>query len=510
MIKNTITKLKNKVTLLNMISSLLLQLVTIISGFIVPKLILSTFGSNINGLVSSLNQFLSYITLLEGGITGIIMTNLYKPLVEKDYNKVGTILKTADSFYKKIGFIFMVYSFIVATIYPVIFNVSFSYFYVFSLTIILSINLFVQYMFSLTLRTLLNADKKIYIVSMVQILITILNVINVVIVAKYFKSIHVLKIASGLLYFIQPIIFNIYIKKNYNIDLKYENKKDKHILNQRWNGLAINTAYFIHSSTDITILTVFTTLATVSIYSIYSLVVSSIRQLINSIIIGVNPSLGQTYATGDIDEIEKKLNIYEYIVFVLVFSLFSITSLLITNFVILYTDGINDANYNQSLFGVLLIIAEALYLLKMPHLNLAYSANKYKEITRPAFIEATINIVISIVLVNKLGIIGVAIGTCCAMLYRLVFHIKFTRKLINRRQWIYYSKMILFLVANLIGITICIFIIPPMKLNISSWILHAVIYSIIIVFINFLVSFIFFKNELYYFKKYLNIKKNII
>lgn len=76
--------MKNKETLLSMISGLILQFFTIISGFILPKIILSYFGSEVNGLVSSLNQFLAYITLVEGGITGVILANLYKPLVDKD------------------------------------------------------------------------------------------------------------------------------------------------------------------------------------------------------------------------------------------------------------------------------------------------------------------------------------------------------------------------------------------------------------------------------------------
>ena len=50
--------MKSKVTLINIISSLTLQVVTVISGFIIPKIILTNFGSSVNGLVSSLNQFL--------------------------------------------------------------------------------------------------------------------------------------------------------------------------------------------------------------------------------------------------------------------------------------------------------------------------------------------------------------------------------------------------------------------------------------------------------------------
>ena len=48
--------MKNKITLLNIISNFTLQIVSILSGFIVPKLILSYFGSEVNGLISSISQ----------------------------------------------------------------------------------------------------------------------------------------------------------------------------------------------------------------------------------------------------------------------------------------------------------------------------------------------------------------------------------------------------------------------------------------------------------------------
>ena len=186
--------------------------------------------------------------------------------------------------------------------------------------------------------------------------------------------------------------------------------------------------------------------------------------------------------------------------------MFSITALLITSFVLLYTSGIEDANYNQSIFGILLIIGEALYLLKMPHLNLAYAANKFKEITKPALIETSINIILSILLVKKYKLIGVAIGTCVAMLYRLAFHVKFTQKLINRNKWTYYKKILLFLITNSIAIIVCLFFVPKMKLSIISWITHAMIYSTIVIMFNTILSLIFFKDELLYMKKYLKIK----
>ena len=84
-----------KITLINIISNIILQIANIFSWFIIPKIILTYFGSDVNGLVSSITQFLSYITLIEGGVTGVVMASLYKPLVNNDNKKISAIIKTS-------------------------------------------------------------------------------------------------------------------------------------------------------------------------------------------------------------------------------------------------------------------------------------------------------------------------------------------------------------------------------------------------------------------------------
>ena len=157
-----VVKKKNRVTLLNILSNIILQITNIITWFVIPKIILSCFGSDVNGLVSSISQFLSYISLVEGGISGVVMASLYKPLVNQDNEKLSSVIRTSDKFYKRIGLIFVIYSILLGMIYPIIFKTGFSYLYVFSLVLILAINLFIQYMFSITFRNLLNADKPIF------------------------------------------------------------------------------------------------------------------------------------------------------------------------------------------------------------------------------------------------------------------------------------------------------------------------------------------------------------
>ncbi len=52
----------------NLISNLIVQIIATLSGFIIPKLIINVYGSALNGMVSSIGQFLTYAGLVEAGI----------------------------------------------------------------------------------------------------------------------------------------------------------------------------------------------------------------------------------------------------------------------------------------------------------------------------------------------------------------------------------------------------------------------------------------------------------
>ena len=497
--------LRRRVTLLNTISTLFLYFFLILNSFMIPKLILDAFWSDVNGLISSLNQFLSYIALVEGGITGVVMAKLYHPLAKNDDKKMSSILVSANNFYRRVGYIFIIYAIALSVVYPLIFNTGFSFIYVASLTLILSIYFIIQYMLSLTYKTLLTADKKIYVVSFTQAIIRILEIVLAVLAIKIYPDIHLLKLLTGLVFIVQPIVYAKYVKKNYNID--HDAVADNSLVKGRWDGFAINTAAFIHNSTDIVVLTLFTDLATVSVYGVYALVTSGIKNIINSLTSSLNPTLGHAYARKDFADLNQKMDLYEYITFMSIFFVFGVAALLITPFVSIYTSGLTDANYHQPLFGVLLVLSEALYLLKAPHLNLAYSADKFKEISKPAFIEAGLNIIISVCLVPFFGLVGVAIGTIVAMLYRLIFHIYFTTKIIpGRKQIIFYKKLFVFVIALGVAILLCL-LIPFANGAVLDWVWHAIVYSIIVGSILAAISVVFFRSELKMFKNYFKKKQ---
>ena len=102
----------------NTIFSLLEEFISVVCGFILPRLILSAFGSTYNGLTTSISQFLSCAILLRAGIGGATRVALYKPLADGDQQQINSIVKATDNFMKRIGLILagLIVSF--AVIYP--------------------------------------------------------------------------------------------------------------------------------------------------------------------------------------------------------------------------------------------------------------------------------------------------------------------------------------------------------------------------------------------------------
>ena len=126
---------------LNSLTSMVSQIVVMAAGMITPRLMIATYGSEMNGLVSSLNQFISYITLVEAGIGGAAIYSLYKPLAEEDHARISGIVVAAKKSYRQAGYIFSAGIFILAVVYGLLSNAeSVTFGTIFTLAIILGIN----------------------------------------------------------------------------------------------------------------------------------------------------------------------------------------------------------------------------------------------------------------------------------------------------------------------------------------------------------------------------------
>ena len=131
--------MRQKRLLYNTVSSLIFQLTTIICGFILPRLILNAFGSEVNGLVNSIAQFLGVISFLELGVGAVVQSALYKPLAEKNQEDVSKIISSANKFFTRLGQILLIYVIVLIIVYPQFAGKNFGFIYTATLIVAISL-----------------------------------------------------------------------------------------------------------------------------------------------------------------------------------------------------------------------------------------------------------------------------------------------------------------------------------------------------------------------------------
>lgn len=485
-------KSRTKLLAYNSITSLFSQVATVICGLVLTRFIFSYFGSSVNGLVASITQFLGFISFLEMGIGAVVKSALYKPLADKDYDEVSKIIISTKKFYRTIAKILIIYTVILAIVFPIISREEFSPIYTGSLVLIIFISLFAQYYFGMPYQLMLNADQKTYIPTLICCVTLIINTCLSAVFIYMGASIQIVKLVTSLVYVVRPVFYNIYVRKHYPLNERQILNEEP--LKQKWNGLAQHIAYVVVNYTDIVVLTVFSSLANVSIYTVYHNVTIGVQQVISCISVGISAMLGNVLYSESKERLREAFGLVEWFFHTVTVVFFTITGILIIPFVQLYTRGVEDANYIVPVFAILITIAQASYSIRTPYETMVLVANHFKQTQRSAIIEVIINIGISVVLVFNFGLPGVAIGTLAAMSYRtfyFVFYLK--NNILDYNIWRFIKLLILDFIQIMIclGICCCLLEFHSGVDSVIDWIIRAIITSVISITVCVSVNYIY-------------------
>ncbi len=277
-------------------------------------------------------------------------------------------------------------------------------------------------------------------------------------------------------------------------------------IKQKWNGIAQHLAYIVSINTDVIVLTMFSTLENVSIYMVYRLVVTGLSQIIKSLTTGMPAFFGNLYAKGQRDYLLEVFGRFEWLIHTLLTFSFSVCGVLIIPFVRVYTFGIEDANYIVPLFAMLIVWAQMMFVLRHPYNMIIKAAGHYRETQLSSMIEMMLNIILSVSMVIRFGLVGVAIGTVVAMSYRVIYLVIYlSNSIINReiKHFIYHF------IVDCIG---CAFIIASgwfvrlQEVNFLAFLSLAVLVSLYGIMIQCIVNYIFYKDYmLYYIRKIMQV-----
>jgi O-antigen/teichoic acid export membrane protein len=143
--------------------------------------------------------------------------------------------------------------------------------------------------------------------------------------AAFGADIFWVKLASSMVFVLKPIIFTIYLKRNYKIDKHAK----RGVLKNKATGIAQHMAYVIQNNTDVLILTVCADLKTVAVYSVYHLVTYSLRNIATSFTGGMEAVFGNMIAKAEQDELIAAYRRYKFTLTVLTVALFGAAGVLI-------------------------------------------------------------------------------------------------------------------------------------------------------------------------------------
>ena len=482
---------------LNSLATAVNQLVVMIVGLITPRLMIASYGSEVNGLVSSLNQFIGYITLVEAGIGGAAVFSLYKPLAENNQSGVSRIVMAARKGYRQAGYIFSTGIFLLAVCYGLLCSTpTLQFSTIFPLTLILGANGCIDFFLVSGYRTLLTADQRTYIIAFAGTAQTILRTVIIVLLAVGKVNVVLLYLLALLPVLIKVLTIGMYSKKNYAY-LDFKAQPDQSALNKRWDVIFQQILGTVQVGAPTVIATVLLDLLQVSVYSVYNMVMSGVNGLLSIFISGLPAGFGELIAKKEEQTLKTTVAEFEVAYYYILSIAYAITFVLILPFIRVYTQGLTDVNYYNPILALMIVLNGLLYNIKTPQSMLIISAGMYKETRWRVAIQGALVIVCGFAFGAKWGLAGIMAGSCVSNLYRTIDLLFFVPKRITKLN---VKKTIFRMLRVFLNIALVMLLSCFVKVQATgylAWAGYAVVFGISSVIITTVTTWIFDRKAFY-------------
>ena len=440
------------------------QLIIIVLGIIIPRMMIGSYGSDVNGLLSTVGQIFTYMALLEAGIGQAARNALYKPMSEKNHEGISYVVSVAQRYYSKVTIWYGIAVIILAAVAPLLIKTNVDYWTVAVIVLFEGMSGVINFYFVQTKTTVLAVDGKSYIINEINVVNKVVSYSAKIGLAAFGINIVFLQLVYFIITVAKLIFYQIYFKSHYSwIDYNAAPKTAK--LKDRNAYIITEIAWTMFSSTDMIVLSMFVNTTASSIYGVYNMIFSNINVLLNTVYMSVNYMLGQTYYK-DREKYIQLHDSFSSIFFGAMTAFMSVAYILIIPFIRLYTKGIADADYINPSLPLMFCLVQMISWSRYIPGNLTAVAGFVKQVSRISLVEAIINITFSVILVRKYGITGVLFATVIALPLKVVYCIYLSDKVILKRS---VMKTILILGANYTVFVIAIIFEKMVSINIESW-----------------------------------------
>ena len=403
--------MRTKNSIYNVLSNLFIVLFQTIMLFVVRTFFIKILGEENLGLSGLFTNILNILSVTELGIGTIISFSLYKPLSEKDTKKINALMNFYKKFYYLAGIIIIVLGILIIPFLP-FFVKDYSANNVYVIYLLYLINTAFIY-FVAYKEILILSDQKNYKLTNINFFFMLAMYLLQIFVLVKFKSFVLYLLVQFIITLLQKIFINIYITKSYpEVDFKSKNKLDKKTLKEIKDNLKClffnKVGELLIFCTDNILISSLVNLVSVGIYSNYSSIITITRTLINSIYTAVTASFGDFALKADGESKKVIFEIMDFVRFLL-YGICTIGFFLLINYFITLWIG-KDYVFNAV---ITFIICLNFYLMgTQVSLDVIKQAiGFFKKDRFITLMQAVFNLVLSIILGLKYGIIGILIAT---------------------------------------------------------------------------------------------------
>lgn len=431
----------------NAITGFVTQIIVIVLGIIVPRIMLTKYGSDTNGMITTLTQIFSYVALLEAGIGQSTRNALYKPIATKNRSGISEVMTLSRKYYWRITRFYAGIVVIMSFVMPFLLKTNLSWHTVCLVILFEGMSGVIRFMFTENWMQLLVAEGKGYVQANINLVGTIFSHVAKIVLACIHINIVFMQIVFFAVSLIKLFIYKAYIDKHYSwIDYRSLISEDTK-LPDRDSYVLIEVAWTVFSSTDMILISILFSTALSSVYSVYNMIYSNLSLLLNAVYTGLLYMLGQAFHKS-IKEYTKVHDQFELFFMTAVAVLMSCCSLLTIPFIKIYTDGVTDINYIYMflpfLFGLIQILSWDRYVAG----NLSGIAGYAQVVSKISVVEAVSNIILSVILSIKFGLYGITLATVLSLLFKLTYLTVMTnRRILKRGITKSLSKIVVYLLA---------------------------------------------------------------
>ena len=412
----------------NSFFSLISQFVLIIIGFFSQRVMNLIMGEALVGMNSVISNIIAILSVSELGIASAIVFHLYRALAIQDQEEIASLMNMYRRAYYVFALVITVAGLCVMPYVHIFLRENnFSLSYIRLIYFLWLARTVLTYLLSYK-RSILIADQREYIVSIVTLLINLLNYGSIIVILLLWQNYQLALFLNIVVESLLNIWIIRYVDRRYPFLRRYRRKPiEKKVMTTIFGDIKNIFISRLSSkllvSTDNLIISSFISVVTVGLYANYSLIMQSVTNVMLALAGAVQPTVGNLFTEHDQNKNHQVLRQMGFVFFLLAAfcsaSLMSLTSIFVTDFWL-------TESYKLSLEIVICCVANTyLFIMNLPTSVVMTVSGMFDKERNISVLYAVINLVISLVLVKPFGVVGVLIGTFVSYMVQIVFRIHF-------------------------------------------------------------------------------------